>query len=145
MRPTTLYWNAWFENGSDEIAFKPLKVVDTKGDYSLVVDLAAILYKAAEGFVFSKTARRDLQEYLLNTPNSPWCKGLNFDTANGVGGFVDSVSISRGISRFDLCIADSDLLGVPAGSRPAKEAGPRGCSIPAACPPPSACAGSNSG
>jgi hypothetical protein len=68
VRPTTLYWNAWFENGSDEIAFKPLKVVDTKGDYSLVVDLAAILYKAAEGFVFSKTARRALQEYLLNTP-----------------------------------------------------------------------------
>ena len=77
--------------------------------------------------------------------NSPWCKELDFDTANGVGGFVDSLSIPRGISRFDLCRADSDLPGVNAGNKLAKEAGPRGCSIPAACPPPSACAGSGSG
>ena len=52
-----------------------------------------------------------------DVPNSPWCKELNFDTANAVGGFVDSLSILCGISRFDLCMADSDLPGVQAGNK----------------------------
>src|ERR1019366_829840 len=71
-----------------------------------------------------------------NPLGSLWCKQLIFGTASGVLGFVGSPRISRRTLRFDFCRANSELPVARAGNKPAREAGHRGFSTPAACQHP---------